>query len=75
VWQPTAAGDAASLAVISRGEYGIPEGLQFGFPIISDGKSWKVEQGLPLDDFAKEKIRVTTEELEAERAEVLSLLS
>ena len=29
--------DCTSLAVVSNGEYGIPEGLQFGFPVRSDG--------------------------------------
>ena len=74
IWRKTDAGDAASLAVVSRGEYGMPEGLVFGFPVLSDGTAWKVEEGLPLDDFAKEKIRITREELEAEKALVASLL-
>jgi malate dehydrogenase len=72
---PTAAGDCASLAVVSRGEYGTPEGLQFGFPIHSDGLSWKVAEGFELDDFAKEKIKITTDELVAERNDVASLLA
>jgi malate dehydrogenase len=69
-----AAGQWASLAVVSRGEYGTPEGLQFGFPVVSDGAgSWSVVEGLAHNDFAQEKLRVTTEELESERAEVQSL--
>jgi malate dehydrogenase len=74
VWRETPSGDWHSLAVASRGEYGTPEGLQFGFPVASDGRGgWKVVEGIEHDDFAKEKIRVTTEELEAERSEVRSL--
>ena len=72
---PTAEGDCASLAVVSRGEYGAPEGLQFGFPVRSDGKGWAVDEGFELDDFAREKIAVTTAELEAERADVADLVS
>ena len=65
----------ASLAVISRGEYGIPEGLQFGFPVDSDGNgSWSVKEGFELDAFARDKIRITTEELQAEKADVADLL-
>jgi malate dehydrogenase len=72
---PTPADDCASLAVVSRGEYGIPEGLQFGFPVLSDGKGgWSVKEGFELDDFAKDRIRITTEELEAEKADVADLL-
>ena len=49
----TAADECASLAVASRGEYGIPEGLQFGFPVSSDGKGgWSVKEGFELDEFA-----------------------
>jgi malate dehydrogenase len=73
VWNPTAAGDVASLAVVSRGEYGMPEGLVFGYPIVSDGASWKVKEGVALDDFAKAKIKVTTDELLSERDEVTAL--
>ncbi|HEX7166297.1 MAG TPA: malate dehydrogenase [Acidimicrobiales bacterium] len=72
----TAKGDCASLAVVSRGEYGVPEGLVFGYPVRADGKGgWTVADDFELDDFAKEKIRITTEELVAERDEVTSLLS
>lgn len=67
-------GGITSLAVVSRGEYGVPEGLQFGFPVVSDGKSWKVQEGLELSDFAKAKIKVTTDELLSERDDVASLL-
>jgi malate dehydrogenase len=74
VWQPTAAGDCASLAVVSHGEYGVPEGLVFGYPVHSLGDSWSVAEDFELDDFAKDKIRLTTEELVSERDEVRSLL-
>ncbi|MBM3673009.1 MAG: malate dehydrogenase [Actinobacteria bacterium] len=74
IWQKTAKGDWHSLAVISRGEYGAPEGLQFGFPVRSDGKTWEIVEGLEHDDFAKSKIATTTEELVGEREEVKELL-
>jgi malate dehydrogenase len=63
-----------SIAVTSTGDYGVPEGLTFGFPIQADGTGgWKVKEGFQLDDFAKEKIAVTTNELLAERDEVRAL--
>jgi malate dehydrogenase len=71
----TPADDFTSLAVISKGEYGIPEGLQFGFPVRTDGKGgWEIVEGLKHDQFATDRIRVTTEELEAERSDVSALL-
>ncbi|HZR15556.1 MAG TPA: malate dehydrogenase [Acidimicrobiia bacterium] len=72
---PTADGDWASLAVCSRGEYGVPEGLQFGFPVRSDGTGWQIVEGLEHDEFAREKLDVTTKELVAERDEVRDLIS
>ena len=74
ILRPTAEGDNAALAVTSNGEYGIPEGLQFGFPVASDGKEWKVIEGFEHDDFAKEKIKITTDELLEEREAVKDLL-
>lgn len=71
---PTAPGDNAALAVVSRGEYGVPDGLQFGFPVHSDGSAWSVAEGFTHDDFARNRIRGTTDELLAEREEVRHLL-
>ncbi len=71
---PTAWGDWHSLAVVSHGEYSVPEWLQFGFPVKSDGERWEVVEGLEHDDEAKERIRVTTEELVQERELVKELV-
>jgi malate dehydrogenase len=71
---PTPAGDWFSVAVVSRGEYGTPEGLQFGFPVTADGAGgWHVVEGLSHDEFATERIGLTTAELEAEREDVRRL--
>ena len=43
---PDAPEDCVSLAVVSHGEYGTPEGLVFGFPVRSDGTAWRVVEGL-----------------------------
>ena len=70
----TPADDCASVGVTSIGEYGVPQGLTFGLPILADGKgSWSVKEGFALDDFANERIKITTDELLSERDEVRSL--
>jgi len=70
----TPADDCVSVAVTSNGEYGIPEGLTFGFPVQADGQGgFKVKEGFEIDEFAKERIKVTTDELIAERDEVRAL--
>ena len=62
------------MAVSSRGQYGTPEGLQFGFPVSADGAGgWRVVPGAEHDGFAAGRIATTTEELVAERAEVEAL--
>src|SRR6266851_2127254 len=71
---PTPWGDWHSLAVPSRGEYGVPEGLQFGFPVRTDGWNWEVVQGLEHDGDAQDRIRKTTDELVQERDLVKALL-
>jgi malate dehydrogenase len=71
----TEAGDYASLAVVSHGEYGAPEGLIYGFPTRTESGSTKVVEGLSHSDFAKGLIAKTTEELVGEREAVKALLS
>ncbi len=71
---PTPADDCISVAVTSRGEYGVPEGLTFGLPIVSDGKGgYSVKEGFVHDEFATAKIAATTEELVGEREDVRGL--
>ena len=66
--------DCVSVGVTSHGEYGVPEGLTFGFPIKTDSHGvWKVKEGFALDDFATERIKITTDELNGERDEVRAL--
>ncbi|MGH9064314.1 MAG: malate dehydrogenase [Acidimicrobiales bacterium] len=71
---PTPDGDCTSVAVVSKGEYGVPEGLQFGYPVRSDGSSWEVAGGFEHGPFGKERLKVTTDELVAERDAVAGLL-
>ncbi|MGB7050942.1 MAG: malate dehydrogenase [Acidimicrobiales bacterium] len=64
-----------SVAVVSHGEYRTPAGLQFGFPVrVHPEHGWTIVEGLSHDEFASDRIRITTEELVAERAEVADLL-
>lgn len=71
---PTAAGDWMSLGVPSQGQYGVPEGLVFGFPASSDGSSVSVVEGISHDPFAASWVRKSIEDLAAERDEVSELL-
>ena len=74
VRSPTPWGDWHSLAVMSHGEYGVPEGLQFGFPVRSDGERWEVVPDLQHDDDGWKRIRITTQELLQEQEMVKALI-
>lgn len=71
---PTPAGTCFSVAVCSDGSYGIEKGLIYSFPIVSDGKNWKIVQGVEINEFSREKITATENELKEEKAMVADLL-
>lgn len=56
-----------SAAVVSRGEYGVPEGLVSSFPVVSRGGDWEIVEGMSVDAFSRERIDASVAELEAER--------
>ena len=71
---PTPPDTCVSVAVTSTGEYGVPEGLTFGFPVVADGLGgWSVKPGFARSSFAEDKIALTTEELLAEREDARRL--
>ncbi|MBN8216977.1 MAG: malate dehydrogenase [Spirochaetes bacterium] len=71
---PTPAGAWVSAAVCSDGSYGIPEGLMFGFPLTSDGKTHTIVKGLTPNEFSKGRIAATLKELVEERDAVKDLM-
>jgi malate dehydrogenase len=64
----------ATMGVASDGSYGIPEDILYGFPVTTANGEYTIVQGLPIDDFSREKMNATLKELEEERAGVASLL-
>ncbi|MCI0699600.1 MAG: malate dehydrogenase [Planctomycetia bacterium] len=71
----TPAGDWTSAAIVSKGEYGVPAGLVFGYPCTSTGDgNWKVVEGLQLDAFGQQKFKATLDELLKEQEVVKDLL-
>jgi malate dehydrogenase len=71
----TPANDWTSAATVSKGEYGVPAGLVFGYPVRSDGRgNFQVVEGLKLDAFGKGKFDATLKELQEEREAVKDLI-
>ena len=67
-----------SAAVISRGEYGVPEGLVCSFPVRSNGvgsrgRGYEVVEGLDLGERARARVEASVAELVAERDAVRAL--
>jgi malate dehydrogenase len=73
--QGTPSNDWTSAAIVSKGEYGVPAGLVFGYPCTtgSDG-NWKIVDGLKLDAFGQAKFQATLNELLKEQEVVKDLL-
>jgi malate dehydrogenase len=67
------ADDWVSMAVVSDGSYGVPEGLISSFPVTTENGSWQIVQGLEIDDFSRARIDASTAELADERAAVTEL--
>ncbi len=69
----SAEGDWVSMAVVSDGSYGVPEGLISSFPVTTKGGDWEIVQDLEIDDFSRAKIDASTAELADEREAVKEL--
>src|SRR5882724_1772438 len=73
--KPTPTDDWVSAAVISKGEYGVPAGLVFGYPCRSTGKGdLSIVEGVKLDAFGKQKFDATLKELVEEKEAVKDLM-
>ena len=74
--RPTQSGECFSAAVISDGSYDLPKGIICGMPLMTtpDGKV-EIVRDIILSEFAKEKIKISTDELIDERSAVEDLLT
>ena len=74
-WALGSNGEWVTMGVPSNGEYGIPAGIVFGFPVTTtaDGE-YKIVEGLEIDAFSQECINKTLAELQGEQDGVKHLL-
>jgi malate dehydrogenase len=70
----TPAADWFSVAICSDGSYGVEKGLISSFPIRTGGAGREIVQGVPVNDFSREKIDLSVKELAEERSLVSELL-
>lgn len=71
--QGTPSADWTSMAVVSDGSYGVPEGLVSSFPVTTRNGDWAIVQGLEIDDFSRARIDTSAAELSEERDAVSAL--
>lgn len=70
----TDGGKFVSMGICSSGEYGVPAGLIFSYPVtIADGK-WSIVEGLEINEFSRARIDATAQELTEEKEAVAHLL-
>jgi malate dehydrogenase len=72
--KPTRSGDWFSVGCVSDGQYGIEAGLISSFPVRSDGKKAGVVEGLPINEFSRQRIDASVAELREEQGMVAELV-
>jgi malate dehydrogenase len=67
-------GKWVTMGIPSDGSYEIPESVMYGFPVTCNNGRYEIVQDLPIDDFSRERMTHTLNELEEERSGVAHLL-
>jgi malate dehydrogenase len=73
-WALGTNGKWVTMGIPSKGEYGIPKEIMFGYPVTCEGGEYKIVEGLPIDAFSQECINKTLAELQGEQDGVKHLL-
>jgi len=67
-------GDWVSMAVPSDGSYGIKPGVIYSYPVTCSNGTYKIVQGLEINEFSQARMKATEAELREEREGVSDLL-
>ena len=70
----TPQGDWVSMAIASDGSYGIEKGMMYSFPVTCSGGKYSIVQGLPVDEFSRQRMDTTAAELKEESVAIEQLL-
>ena len=73
-WALGTNGKWVTMGVPSNGEYDIPAGVMFGYPVTCANGEYTLVEGLSIDEFSQECINKTLKELQDEQAGVAHLL-
>ncbi len=73
-WVLGSNGKWVTMGVPSDGSYGIPEGIIYGVPVITENGEYTVVKDLEINEFSRERMDFTLNELLEERDGVADLL-
>jgi malate dehydrogenase len=73
-WVLGSNGRWVTMGIASDGQYGIPKDTMFGYPVTTSGGEYQVVEGLPIDDFSRQRIDATLKELQEEQEGVRHLV-
>ncbi len=73
-WALGTGGEWTTMGVPSNGEYGIPQDVMFGYPVICKDGDYQIVEGLEIDEFSRGCIQKTLDELLGEQDGVKHLL-
>ena len=73
-WVLGSGGRWVTMGIPSDGSYGIPKDIIYGFPVTCQNGDYQLIEGLDIDDFSRERMTVTLDELTGEQAGVKHLL-
>ena len=68
-------GKWVTMGIPSKGEYGIPAEVIYGYPVVCENGEYKMVEGLEIDEFSRERMNHTLNELLEEQEGVKHLLS
>ena len=74
-WALGTNGEWVTMGIPSDGSYGIPEGVMYGVPVTCANGQYTRVEGLEIDAFSRERMDITLEELEGERAAIAHLFN
>ena len=73
-WALGTNGKWVTMGIPSDGSYGIPESVMYGVPVTCENGEYTRVEGLEIDEFSRERMDFTLNELEEERAAIEHLL-
>jgi len=73
-WMIGTNGKWINMAVCSDGSYGVDKGLWYSYPVVTRNGDYMIVPNLPCDEYTKEKMELTKQELVTERDTIAPLL-